>query len=99
MQHQLARIYILTGEPDLALDRLEPLLQMLYYLTPGWLSFAYLLTDTPNLPVVSGYAVPPSPCAIPFTVSSSAPNSSSSSRPPARHARSRSICRKLIGST
>ena len=37
-QHQLARIYILTGEPEKALDRLEPLLQKPYYLSPGWLS-------------------------------------------------------------
>ena len=35
MQHQLVRIYILVGEPDLALDQLEPLLRMPYYLTPG----------------------------------------------------------------
>ena len=37
MQHQLARIYVLTGEPDRALDQLEPLLGMPYYITPGWL--------------------------------------------------------------
>jgi TolB-like protein/tetratricopeptide (TPR) repeat protein len=37
MQQQLARIYALVGEPDLALDQLEPLLRMPYYLTPGWL--------------------------------------------------------------
>ena len=37
MQHQLVRIYILVGEPDLALDQLEPLLRMPYYLSPGWL--------------------------------------------------------------
>jgi serine/threonine-protein kinase len=36
-QHQLARIYILVGEPDKALDLLEPLLEMPYYLTPAWL--------------------------------------------------------------
>ena len=36
-QHQLARIYILTGEPEKALDRLEPLLKKPYYLSPGWL--------------------------------------------------------------
>ncbi len=36
-QHVLARIYILTGEPEKALDRLEPLLKMPYYLTPAWL--------------------------------------------------------------
>ncbi len=36
-QHQLARIYILVGEPEKALDQLEPLLEMPYYLSPGWL--------------------------------------------------------------
>jgi len=36
-QLQLARIYLLTGEPDLALDQLEPLLRVPYYLSPGWL--------------------------------------------------------------
>jgi eukaryotic-like serine/threonine-protein kinase len=37
MQHQLARTYILVGEPEQALDRLEPLLKIPYYLTPAWL--------------------------------------------------------------
>ena len=37
MQHRLARISILTGEPEKALDQLEPLLKVPYYLTPGWL--------------------------------------------------------------
>ncbi|HKU60336.1 MAG TPA: protein kinase [Gemmatimonadales bacterium] len=37
LQHQLVRIYILVGEPDKAMDRLEPLLKMPYYLSPGWL--------------------------------------------------------------
>jgi hypothetical protein len=36
-RHQLARIYILVGEQEKALDQLEPLLKMPYYLTPGWL--------------------------------------------------------------
>jgi TolB-like protein/Flp pilus assembly protein TadD len=36
-QHQLARIYILVGEPEKALDRLEPLLKIPYVLSPGWL--------------------------------------------------------------
>ena len=35
--HQLARIYILTGEADKAIDLLERLLKMPYYLSPGWL--------------------------------------------------------------
>jgi tetratricopeptide (TPR) repeat protein len=37
MQHQLARIYIMVGEPEKALDQLEPLLRTPYYLSPGWL--------------------------------------------------------------
>ena len=36
-QHQVARIYMLVGEPDKALDLLEPLLKIPYYLSPGWL--------------------------------------------------------------
>jgi len=37
VQHQLARIYIVAGEPEKALDRLEPLLRIPYVLSPGWL--------------------------------------------------------------
>src|SRR6185503_13118490 len=37
LQHYLARIYLLVGEPDKALDQLEPLLKIPYYLSPGWL--------------------------------------------------------------
>jgi serine/threonine-protein kinase len=37
MQLQLVRIYILGGDWDLALDQLEPLLRMPFYLSPGWL--------------------------------------------------------------
>ncbi len=37
LQHQLARIYMLVGESEKALDQLEPLLKIPYYLTPGWL--------------------------------------------------------------
>jgi tetratricopeptide (TPR) repeat protein len=37
LQHQLVRIYLLVGEPEKALDQLEPLLKMPYYLSPGWL--------------------------------------------------------------
>jgi len=36
-QHQLVRIYLLVGEPEKALDQLEPLLKIPYYLSPGWL--------------------------------------------------------------
>jgi tetratricopeptide (TPR) repeat protein len=37
VQLQLVRIYLLTGEPDKALDQLEPLLKIPFYLSPGWL--------------------------------------------------------------
>jgi tetratricopeptide (TPR) repeat protein len=37
IQHQLVRIYLLVGEPAKALDQLEPLLKIPYYLSPGWL--------------------------------------------------------------
>ena len=37
LQHQLVRIYMLVGEPEKALDLLEPLLKVPYYLSPGWL--------------------------------------------------------------
>ncbi|HSE68581.1 MAG TPA: protein kinase, partial [Gemmatimonadales bacterium] len=36
-QHQLVRIYLLVGEPEQAMDLLEPLLKIPYYLSPGWL--------------------------------------------------------------
>ena len=36
-QHQLARIYMLVGEPEKALDQLEPLLKIPYWLSPAWL--------------------------------------------------------------
>jgi tetratricopeptide (TPR) repeat protein len=36
-QLQLVRIYLLTGEQDKALDQLEPLLGIPFYLSPGWL--------------------------------------------------------------
>ena len=37
LQHQLVRIYLLVGEPENALDHLEPLLQTPYYLSARWL--------------------------------------------------------------
>ena len=37
LQLQLARIYLLTGEPERALDHLEPLLEVPFYVSPGWL--------------------------------------------------------------
>ena len=36
-QHQLARIYLLVGENEKALDMLEPLTKVPYILTPGYL--------------------------------------------------------------
>jgi serine/threonine-protein kinase len=36
-QHQFVRIYIVVGELEKALDLLEPLLKIPYYLTPAWL--------------------------------------------------------------
>jgi serine/threonine-protein kinase len=36
-EHQLARIYILVGEPEKALDKIEALLKVPYSLSPGWL--------------------------------------------------------------
>jgi serine/threonine-protein kinase len=37
VQHQLVRIYLLVGEKERALDRLEPLLNRPFYLSPGLL--------------------------------------------------------------
>ncbi len=37
LAHQLARIYILVAEPAKALDQLEPLLKIPYYLSSAWL--------------------------------------------------------------
>jgi adenylate cyclase len=36
-ERQLARIYLLVGEPEKALDRLEALLKIPCSLSPGWL--------------------------------------------------------------
>ncbi len=36
-QQLMARVYLMVGEPEKALDMLEPLLTMPYYLSPGWL--------------------------------------------------------------
>jgi serine/threonine-protein kinase len=37
-QHQLVRVYMVVNEPEKALDLLEPLLAMPYYLSPSWLT-------------------------------------------------------------
>ncbi len=44
-QHQLVRIYLLVGEPEKALDRLEPLLKIPYYLSPAWLGIDPAFTE------------------------------------------------------
>src|SRR5262249_61234338 len=35
--HQLVRIYILAGEPEKALDHLETLIKVPYFVSPAWL--------------------------------------------------------------
>jgi eukaryotic-like serine/threonine-protein kinase len=37
IQHQLARIYTVVGQPDKAVDQLEALLKTPYFLSPAWL--------------------------------------------------------------
>ena len=37
MRHQMARIYLLIGDREKALDILESILARPYYLSPGWL--------------------------------------------------------------
>jgi eukaryotic-like serine/threonine-protein kinase len=37
VQHQVAVAYVILGDYDAALDRLEPLLRVPYYLSPAWL--------------------------------------------------------------
>ena len=37
VQHQLVRVYLIVGEPERALDQLEPLLKIPYAISPGWL--------------------------------------------------------------
>jgi len=37
VQLQLARIYILVGDQERAMDQVEPLLKVPFYLSPGWL--------------------------------------------------------------
>jgi TolB-like protein/tetratricopeptide (TPR) repeat protein len=49
-QHQLARIYILAGEPDKALDTLEPLLKVPFFVSRAWLKI------DPNFDALRGNA-------------------------------------------
>jgi TolB-like protein/Flp pilus assembly protein TadD len=37
LQHMLVHIYVLAGDPEKALDHLEPLLKIPYYISPRWL--------------------------------------------------------------
>jgi tetratricopeptide (TPR) repeat protein len=57
-QHQLARIYILVGENARALDQIEPLMKIPYFLSPGWLevdpNFTPLRQDPRFQKLVSG---------------------------------------------
>jgi len=50
IQHQLARIYILVGEPEKALNQLEPLLKVPYYLSSGWLKVDPEFIPLRNIP-------------------------------------------------
>ena len=57
VQHQLVRVYILTGENEKALDKLEPLLKIPYHLTPGWLAIDPNfdpLRQTPRFKILMG---------------------------------------------
>jgi len=49
-QHQLARIYLLAGQPERALDQLELLLRVPYYLSAGWLRIDPTFTELKGNP-------------------------------------------------
>ncbi|HZI77327.1 MAG TPA: hypothetical protein VFD73_25460, partial [Gemmatimonadales bacterium] len=58
LQHQLARVYLLAGEPDKALDLLEQLLRRPYYLSPRWLRIDPTFTPlhgNPRFERLAGY--------------------------------------------
>jgi TolB-like protein/Flp pilus assembly protein TadD len=48
--HQVARLYALVGEPDKAIDRLETLLKIPYYVSPGWLKIDPAFNSLRKLP-------------------------------------------------
>jgi serine/threonine-protein kinase len=50
LQHQLVRIYILTGEPQRAMNLLEPLLEIPYFLSPAWLGIDPTFAPLRKLP-------------------------------------------------
>ena len=63
----LSRIYILSGEPEKALDQLEPLLKVPFYLSPGWLEDRPQLrpaAQEPEVPEAGGREVG-SPISLP----------------------------------
>lgn len=50
-QLQVVRVHLILGQPEAALDLLEPLLEVPFYLSPGWLSIDPLfdpLRDNPR---------------------------------------------------
>ncbi len=49
IQHQFVRIYLSLGEKEKALDRLEPLLSIPYFVSPAWLKI------DPNFGPVKGH--------------------------------------------
>ena len=58
LQHQLARIYLMVGEPEKALDILENLLRIPYYLSPEWLRIDPTFTPlhgNPRFEKLAGY--------------------------------------------
>ena len=60
-QHQLARVYMLVGEPEKALDTLEPLLKIPYFLSPGWLRIDPTFDPLRAYPRFQKLAAPTSP--------------------------------------
>ncbi len=50
LQHQLVRIYMILGEREKALDVLEPLLKVPYYLSAGWLAIDPNFASLKGLP-------------------------------------------------
>jgi len=49
-QLQLVRIHLILGQPEPALDLLEPLLEVQFYLSPGWLSIDPLFDPLRDYP-------------------------------------------------
>ncbi len=50
MQHQLARIYLIVGEKEKALDRIEQFLNVPYFVSPAWMSI------DPNFAPLKGHS-------------------------------------------